>query len=301
LSGVAVVTGCTHGIGRVTARELANAGRDLVMLCRDVSAANAVREEILGTATKTAIRVIHCDLGSLASVRECAAVVRRDVGRISVLINNAGIVSTRRRVSVDGFELTFATNFLGPFLLTSLLVDRMAVDGRIVNVASRAHLRSKLDLIRAPYARGFYNGAAVYAQSKLANVLHSFALARRLTGTGVTANCLHPGVVATNLLPRWLRVVKPVLSPVIFDAERGARTTLYLALSDRVASVTGEYFDEYQRVGVAAACTADVALQEALWQESERWVGIAAGAHREAHRLQRAAAAGDDPPRVLEL
>jgi NAD(P)-dependent dehydrogenase (short-subunit alcohol dehydrogenase family) len=274
---IAVITGTTHGIGRVTSRALARAGCTVVMLCRDVAAAAAVRAEIGVRVAGADVHVVRCDLSSLASVREAAAAVRREFGRIGLLINNAGIVTTRHRMSADGFELTFATNHLGPYLLTKLLLDRMAGGGRIINVASRAHYRGRLDLDGIPDPRARYRAAAAYAQSKLANVLHTFALARRLAGTAVTVNCLHPGVVATNLLPRWLRAIKPLLSPVIFDAERGAETTLYLALSDAVAATSGAYFDEHQVARPASDAANDVALQEALWAASERWVGAASG------------------------
>jgi NAD(P)-dependent dehydrogenase (short-subunit alcohol dehydrogenase family) len=274
LSGVAVITGTTHGIGRVTSRELARAGRTVVMLCRDLPAAHAVREEIIRQVAAATVQVVHCDLASLASVREGAAAVRRDFPRIDLLINNAGMVSTRHRMSVDGFELTFATNHLGPFLLTALLRDAFGKAARIVNVASRAHLRARmhLELVTDPRAR--YNPTAAYAQSKLANILFTFALARRLSGTGICVNCLHPGVVATNLLPRWLRLIKPLLSPVILDPERGARTTLYLALSAEVAGVTGRYFDEHQNPRAASPLAQDVELQETLWKRSAQWTGV---------------------------
>jgi NAD(P)-dependent dehydrogenase (short-subunit alcohol dehydrogenase family) len=269
---IAVITGTTHGIGRVTSRELARAGYTVVMLCRDYDAAMLERQAILTQVPAAAVHIVRCDLASLRSVREAAQAVRGEFDRIALLINNAGIVSTLRRKSADGFELTFATNHLGPFLLTRLLLDRMAADGRIVTVASRVHYQGKLDLARISDPKARYDSRAAYAQSKLANVLHAFALARRLAATGITVNCLHPGVVATNLLPRWLRLIKPLISPVIFDAERGARTTLYLALSNEVAGVSGRYFDENQAVQPAAAAANDVELQEALWQASERWV-----------------------------
>src|SRR6202167_2531973 len=135
LNSVAVVTGTTHGIGRVTARELAKAGYTVVMLCRDLEA--AARSEILAQLPRASVHAIRCDLASLTSVRACAEAVRGEFERIALLINNAGMVSTRHRMSADGFELTFATNHLGPFLLTSLLLDRISEHGRIINVASR--------------------------------------------------------------------------------------------------------------------------------------------------------------------
>ena len=269
---IAVITGTTHGIGRVTSRELAKSGYTVVMMCRDYDAAMLERQAILAQVPGAAVRVVRCDLASLQSVREGAQTVRREFDRITLLINNAGMVSTRRRMSVDGFELTFATNHLGPFLLTQLLLDRMSEAGRIITVSSRVHYQGKLDLARIADPKARYDSRGAYARSKLANVLHTLALARRLVATKVTANCLHPGVVATNLLPRWLRIIKPLISPVIFDAERGARTTLYLALSGDVTGVSGRYFDENHAVQPAAAVANDLELQEALWQASERWV-----------------------------
>jgi NAD(P)-dependent dehydrogenase (short-subunit alcohol dehydrogenase family) len=274
LSDIAVITGTTHGIGRVTSLELARAGRTVVMLCRDVRAANLVRDQIIAAVPGARISVIACDLASLASVREAAARVRGQFGRIALLVNNAGMVSTRRQMTTDGFERTFAVNHLGPFLLTSLLLDSIAQPGRIVNLASRVHYRGTLDLNTVVNEQARYGARAAYAQSKLANVLHTFALARRMAGTRITANCLHPGVVATNLLPRWLRMVKPLISRRILDVERASKTTLYLALSEDVARTSGRYFDQNQIEQMASSAAYSVALQEALWRASELWVGL---------------------------
>jgi NAD(P)-dependent dehydrogenase (short-subunit alcohol dehydrogenase family) len=273
LSDVCVITGTTHGIGRVTSRELAKAGRTVVMLCRNVPAGEAVREEIIQQVPGARVHVVHCDLASLKSVRASAAVVCQSFRRIQLLINNAGMVSTRPRMSEDGFELTFATNHLGPFLLTELLVPRLGENARIVTVASRAHLRFRgpLELAQIADSRAPYNSIQAYARSKLANIMHTFALARRLAGTSVSVNCLHPGVVATNLLPAWLRLIKPLISHVI-DAERGARTTLHLALSPDVAGVSGLYFDENSSPRSASDLANDVQAQERLWDTSARWI-----------------------------
>jgi NAD(P)-dependent dehydrogenase (short-subunit alcohol dehydrogenase family) len=273
VSDLAVITGTTHGIGRVTSRELACTGKTVVMLCRDVAAADAVRDEIRRHAPGARVEVVRCDLSSLGSVREAAAAVRRDFPPIGILVNNAGMVSTRRRTSAEGFELTFASNHLGPFLLTALLSDHLDTAARIIMVASRIHYRGRLDLAAVTNARARYGATAAYAQSKLANVMHTFALARRMAGTDITVNCLHPGVVATNLLPRWLRVIKPLLTRVMFDAERGARTTVYLALDQSVAGITGRYFDEYQLPRDASPLANDVELQESLWRMSAEWTG----------------------------
>ena len=276
MSAVSVITGTTHGIGRVTSRELARAGYTVVMLCRNLAAAQAVREEILGQYPKAAVHVVHCDLSSLSSVRSSADTVSRRFEQIDVLINNAGMTSMRHRMSAEGFELTFATNYLGPFLLTALLEPKLSARARIVNVASRVHYRGRLNLDGIRNPRAPYGAQAAYAQSKLANVLHTFALARRLADTQVSCNCLHPGVVATSLLPRWLRIIKPLLSPQIVNAERGARTTLQLALAQDLGAVSGRYFDENGIAQPAAPLANDVQLQESLWAASARWVGITA-------------------------
>ena len=273
MSELAVITGTTHGIGCVTSRELARAGKTVVMLCRDLTAASAVRSDIMRRAPGARVELVRCDLASLASVREAAAAVRRDYPPLGLLVNNAGMVSTRHRTSVDGFELTFATNHLGPFLLTALLADHLDQAARIVIVASRIHYRGRLDLAAVTNPRARYGATAAYARSKLANVMHTFALARRMAGTGISVNCLHPGVVATNLLPRWLRVIKPLFTRVVFDAERGARTAVHLALDHSVAGVTGRYFDEYQLPRAASPLASDIELQESLWKTSAVWTG----------------------------
>jgi len=274
MSDVAVITGTTHGIGEVTAHALARAGRQVVMLCRDIARGEQVRAQILGHSPAARVGVVHCDLALLASVRACAAAVRSSIGPIGLLINNAGIAPTRHRSSPDGFELAFATNHLGPFLLTALLLDRLEAPARIINVASRVHYRARLDLEAIPNPQAPFRSTAAYARSKLANVMHAFALARRLAGTGITANCLHPGVVRTNLLPRWLELIRPLIRRNIIDAERGARTTLHLALAAEVAALSGRYFDEHQLEQRAAPRAYDITQQEALWQMSSRWTGL---------------------------
>lgn len=273
---VALVTGTTHGIGRVTARELARAGFDLVMLCRNLKAAAAVRGDILALAPSAAVRVLHCDLASLQSVRSAAAEVCANLGPLDLLINNAGLVSMRQQLSPDGFELDFAANHLGPFLLTALLLERMAGGGRIVTVASRAHVRGIMDLEHVEGMQPHYRALAAYSRSKLANVMHTFALARRLAGSGVTVNCLHPGVVATHLLKPWVRLLQRLARRVVFDEERGARTTLHLALSKDVSGISGRYFDEHQRIADASPIANDLKLQERLWAKSAEWTGLTA-------------------------
>ena len=271
---VAVITGTTHGIGTVTSLGLAAAGYRVVMLCRNVPAATALVHTIERHAPGSAVQVVHCDLASLASVRAAALEVRARYPRIDRLINNAGIVSTRRRFSVDGHELTFATNHLGPFLLTRLLRPALAPDARIINVSSKVHYRGHLDLDSVDNPRASYSSTAAYSRSKLANVLDTLALARRLAATGITVNCLHPGVVATHLLPGWLNLIRPLIRRSILTPEQGARTSLYLALDERAGALQGQYLDEQQQVRQAAAAAYDRLLQEQLLARSARWTGL---------------------------
>ncbi len=275
MSEVAVITGTTHGIGRVTARELAQAGRTVVMLCRDLALASETQREIERVVPGAQVHAIHCNLSSFASVRAAAAEVRERFATLHVLINNAGIVSLIRRMSPDGFELTFLTNHLGPFLLTQLLLDRIdAQSGRIVNVSSRLHYKGRLDLESVTNPKARYAGTRAYAQSKLANVLYTLALARRLEHTGIAVNCLHPGVVTTNLLPRWLQILRPLIGRGMIDPERGARTSLYLALAPEMRGVKGRYFDEHQKEQTPAPIAADREVQERLWQRCAEWTGL---------------------------
>jgi NAD(P)-dependent dehydrogenase (short-subunit alcohol dehydrogenase family) len=271
---LAVITGTTHGIGTVTSHALARAGYDLAMLCRNVAAATLLATQIMQRAPGSQVQVVHCDLADLSSVRAAARAVLTGRGPIDRLINNAGIVSTRRRYSVDGIELTFATNHLGPFLLTRLLLPALASTARIINVASKVHYRGRMDLesVDDPSAR--YSSTAAYARSKLANVLDTFVLATQLAGSGITVNCLHPGVVATNLLPGWLNLIRPLFKRVILNAEQGARTTLYLALDAHAGALHGQYLDEHQQVQPAAAAARDPALQGQLLARSVRWTGL---------------------------
>lgn len=271
---IAVITGTTHGIGTVTAHDLAQAGYTVVMLCRNVAAANALAERIMQATAGSQVAVVHCDLADLSSVRAAAREVLSRFPLIDRLINNAGIVSTRRRFSVDGHELTFATNHLGPFLLTRLLLPALAPAARIIYVASKVHYRGRmnLDSIDDPQAR--YSAIAAYARSKLANVMDTLVLARQLGGSGIRVNCLHPGLVATHLLPGWLNLLRPLFRRYIVSAEQGARTTRYLALAEEAASLNGEYLDEHQQVQRAATVAYDRSVQDQLLARSTRWTGL---------------------------
>jgi NAD(P)-dependent dehydrogenase (short-subunit alcohol dehydrogenase family) len=274
MAPLSVITGTTHGIGRVTAGTLARAGHRIVMLCRNQPLAESVASAIRSSLPAARIESLHCDLADLATVHAASASIRERHGPIDRLILNAGIATTTPQRTASGMDMNFAVNHLGHFLLVELLRDAMASQGRIITVASLAHEggRLNLDAVADPQER--IGSIASYARSKLANVQHSFALARRLAGSTVTANCLHPGVIATSLLPRWVQFFQRFIRGQMFDETRGAQTTLHLALAPDLDGANGVYFDEFSRPKQASALARDVALQEALWQRSLQWAGI---------------------------
>ena len=223
-----------------------------------------------------------CDLANLSSVRDCAEQLRGRIDSLDLLVNNAGMMTTRYQPSTDGVELTFATNYLGPFLLTLLLLERLTATprARIVNVASKVHAGGVIEPGRLPPgaqgANGF-SGMQAYACSKLGNVMFTLTLAERLAGTGITANCLHPGVVATNITGAtniFLKVGMKLAAPFMFNHERGAETTVYLATDPALESVSGCYFDERQRPREPAPASLDRRAREALWDWSCDFCGV---------------------------
>jgi NAD(P)-dependent dehydrogenase (short-subunit alcohol dehydrogenase family) len=273
---VCLVTGASSGIGRETALALARMGATVVVHGRDprrsAEAADAVRE----ASPRGEVDLLVADLSSQAEVRRLAAEVLDRHDALHVLVNNAGAIRTRREVTVDGLDQTFALNHLAYFLLTQLLLDRLqaSAPARIVNVSSAAHARAELDFDDLQNERRY--GMGVYGQSKLANVLFTYELARRIDGSGVTANCLHPGVVGTrfglgNTGPKgwaaWLanRVVRPVaLSPA-----KGARTSIYLATTPDVEGVSGRYFARSKAIASSQA-SYDEESARRLWDVSEQ-------------------------------
>jgi len=274
-----VITGATSGIGLETAVALAGAGARVVITGRDRARGEAAVKDIQRRSGSQAVELVVFDLGDLASVRAGAGEILARCPRIDVLVNNAGIVLSDRRVTPDGLEATFAVNHLGPFLLTELLLDRLkaSAPARIVNVASTAHkgARRGLDFDDLQSERA-YRALNVYSKSKLANIYFTTELARRLAGTGVTANSLHPGTVATGygrdgdtkgVFAFGLKVIKPfILSP-----ERGARTSVFLASAPEVAEVTGAYFLRRKQATPTRVARSTEAASR-LWEVSEKLI-----------------------------
>ncbi len=273
----ALVTGANAGIGFHTALGLARQGYEVVMFCRSAERGEEARKQLVLASGNEAVHLIQADLASLADIRRAAGAFLDRFDRLDVLVNNAGLVRAKREETVDGFEMTFAVNHLAYFLLTILLMDRLKAceSARIVNVASNAHKRSRLDFDDLHAVRGF-EPYSVYARSKLANILFSRALARRLEGTGVTVNCLHPGVVRTDLVregTHFLAIAFRLLGRFYLTPEKGAETSIFLASSPEVAGVTGQYFDRKKSVRAAPAAYNDEDA-ERLWRISAEMVGI---------------------------
>jgi NAD(P)-dependent dehydrogenase (short-subunit alcohol dehydrogenase family) len=224
-----------------------------------------------------AVELLLADLASKDQIRALAAQVLERCPALHVLVNNAAVIHLSRETTDDGFEMTFAVNHLAYFLLTRLLLDRLleSAPARIVNVASNGHKHGKLDFDDLQSEKS-YSCIRAYGTSKLANVLFTFELARRLEGTGVTANCLHPGAVSTRLgmnNGRLGRIVVPLLRPFFLTPEAGAKTSIYLATSDQVENVSGKYFVKC-RPHASSPDSCDEALARRLWEKSNELVGL---------------------------
>lgn len=242
-----VITGATAGIGQSTAETLAAQGADLTLLCRNLEKGAAVASAITAAGGREPT-LVEMDMASLASVRSAAQAVQELDKPVDILLNNAGVVNTQRRVTVDGFEETLAVNHFAPFLLTGLLLPSVqaAPSARIVNVASAAHEFVRDMGFDDMQAEQGYKTFKVYGRSKLANILFTRTLAERLQGQPVTVNCLHPGAVSTSLGTQnggfAARILPLILKPFFRSPEKGAATSIYLCTSDDVAEVSGQYF-----------------------------------------------------------
>jgi retinol dehydrogenase-12 len=268
---VFVVTGASSGIGRVTAEALAARGAKVWLACRDAAKSTPVVQSIRQAGGKA--ELVQLDLSDLASVRACAATILAQDEPLHVLLNNAGLAG-QKRLTKQGFELTFGVNHLGHFLLTQLLLPRLLRQphGRVVNVSSKAHYNASgidFDELRQP-GKGF-GALHAYSVSKLANVLHAKELARRYGAQGLHAYSLHPGVIASDV---WRQVPQPfraLLKLRMISNEEGAKTSLYCATSAAVAEHNGLYYDEC-RVKEPSAAAQNAPLAAELWAKSEAWV-----------------------------
>jgi retinol dehydrogenase 12 len=276
---VCLVTGASGGIGFVAARELARLGATLLLVCRDGKRGEHTVNEIVTATGNRNVELLLADLASQAEIRRLARRILSTRRPLHIVLNNAGVVMLKRTLTTDGIETTFAVNHLAPFLLTNLLCERLieSAPARVVMVASDAHrlrgVRMRFGDLQGEHD---YRAMRAYGQSKLANILFTRELSKRLTGTSVTANCLHPGMVATRLGANnglLARAVLLLLKPFSSSVDQGADTSVYLCSSPDVEHDTGKYFAaRKERKPNRAACNDDDAAR--LWDISARMVGL---------------------------
>ena len=271
----AIVTGANSGMGMATAAALADMGAMVVMLCRNEKRGQEALNK-LSEKTDRKLDLMLCDLGDLSSVKAFADAFRAKYEKLDILVNNAGFISLDHQTTKDGFERQFGVNHLGHFLLTMKLVDLIPSGGRIINVSSGAHKTGKIHFDDINLTKGF-NVIKAYSQSKLANVLFTRELAVRLKDQGITVNCCHPGAVATNIgISRdtgFGKTVTGMLRPFFQTPEQGARTAIYLASSEDVSEVTGEYFYKCN-IAKSSGRSKDMTLAKRFFEFSEQLVGL---------------------------
>ncbi len=271
-----LITGANQGIGKASAEALGKMGAKLVLVCRNAEKAKTAIVDIEKAGAKD-VELIVGNVSSQADVRRIAAEVLAKHDRLDVLLNNAGVLVTERRETVDGIEETFAVNHLGYFLLTTLLLDllKKSAPARIVSVSSEAHRSAKMNWDDLQLTQG-WSSIRAYGQSKLCNILFTRELARRLEGTRVTANCLHPGVIASGFGHTdgngLISFAIKIASPFFLTPEKGARTQVYLASSPEVEGVTGKYFDKCKEKAPSRAAQ-ETGAPERLWAISEEMTG----------------------------
>jgi NAD(P)-dependent dehydrogenase (short-subunit alcohol dehydrogenase family) len=286
---ICLVTGATHGIGAATALGLARRGATVLVHGRSAEKAKTVVEDIQRMAEDSQgtnpaqAEFVLADFADLGQVRRLADAIHARFTHLDVLINNAGAFFLRRQETESGFEMTFAVDHLAPFLLTNLLLDLLylAPEGRIVNVSSNSHLSAELDFIDLQTTRGYGFGMKAYGRAKLANLLFTYELVRRLNSAPVSVNALHPGFVATNIganSPFMQRFIKPLMNRMGRSPERGAETSIYLACSPEVAGVSGKYYIDCLPVE-SSPRSYNVEDGKRLWETSKELVEGKWGAH----------------------
>lgn len=274
---ICIVTGANAGIGKATTEGLAKAGATVVMMCRQTDTGQAALDDIQKKTGSDKLHLIQVNLASFDEIRAAAKTFLDRFDRLDVLINNAAVVPSKRELTQDGIEKQFGVNHLAPFLLTLLLIDRLkqSTPSRIVNVSSTLHHSATIDFDDLQAERS-YGALRVYGQSKLANVLFTYELARRLEGTGVTVNAVHPGGVRTQLgrhAPIWLKPLLLLASALMIGPEKGAKTSLYVATAPELEDTTGKYFAK-SRVAPSSKESHDEAVAKRLWEISAELTGV---------------------------
>lgn len=260
----AIVTGANSGMGKATVAALSDFGIKVVMLCRDEARGNEAYNDLMKTPGRN-IELMFCDLGDMESIRNFSKEFHDKHDGLDVLVNNAGFISLKREETFDGLERTIGINHFGHFLLTILLVDLMKSGGRIVNVSSGAHKIGKINFKDINLEKG-YNVIKAYSQSKLANVLFTKELARRLKDQKISVNCCHPGAVATNMGVNrntgFGKTIYKLVGPFFLTPEQGAYTAIYLATSDHVKGKTGKYFYKCKQISSSKSSRSKLLAQK---------------------------------------
>lgn len=270
----ALITGATSGIGKVTAKHLAGLGMHLILPVRNMQKGEQTVNEITQATGNTHIRLVPCNLESLDSIRQCAQVIKNDYAVLDILINNAGVWFSKKELTADGFEKNIGINHLAPFLLTNLLLEllRKSESARIVNVSSEAHRFANMNFDDLLSEKDF-NSFKAYGRSKLANILFTKKLSSMLAADGITVNCLHPGVVATNLFDKMGGFMKGIFQMFMITPEKGAQTTIHLATSDDVKGVSATYFKK-SKPATSSPQSNNPEAAEKLWQLSVELTGL---------------------------
>ncbi len=271
---VCLITGASSGIGRATTLELAKMGATVVMACRNKEKSELVQKQIQELSNNPNIDLLIVDLASQDSIREFVRDFKEKYQRLDILINNAGAYFTKRSVTKEGVEMTFAVNYLSRFLLTNLLLDvlEQSAPSRIINVAGAYHAKGEINFDDLQLEDG-YNGSKANNQAKLADVLFTYELARRMEGTGVTVNCLHPGAIKTDILEKdtdfkgVAKIFYKMVKIFFKSPEKGAETPVFLATSPEVQQITGKYFVN-KKMTKSAPKTYDDDLAKRLWEQS---------------------------------
>jgi len=271
-SKVCIVTGSSSGIGKETADELAGMGATMIMLVRSRERGESAMQEILQRFPDAKLELLVADLSIVSEIRRAAAEFKTRYSRLDVLVNNAGGVSGKRTLTPDGLEMTFAVNYLAPFLLTHELLDVLVASApsRIVNVSSTAHNMGRVDLDDLQSERR-YGALRTYGSAKLMNIMFTYELAKRLDSSGVTVNVLHPGFVATNFgrdSNRAIRFFYRIARPFEKNSHEGAKTSVYLASSPEVKGVSGKYFYD-RKPKESSSASYDIERQKQLWLATE--------------------------------
>jgi retinol dehydrogenase 12 len=279
---IVLVTGANSGIGLVTVTELAKLGATVILAARDQSKGQAALEQAKRDSGSSKIHLMLADLSLQSDVRKLALEVQQAFPRLDALVNNAAIVPAVRQVTSEGIEVQLAVNHLAPFLLTNLLLEHLqkSEQGRVVTVSSVAHTNGKINFADFQHELEYDRSGAptkgwqAYCNTKLMNILFSSELARRLEGSRVTSNALHPGVIGTNLWRTMPVPMRWIANLMMVKPARGAKTSVYLSHSSEVANVSGKYFFDNCNQVEPSALAKDTALQKELWQVSEKLVGL---------------------------